>query len=210
MLFPFIDDMPRAWSMDDVPPRVRERVMGFYRDCLKRHLHAEGPHRTILVKSVLAAPRAEAMLDTFPDGKVIHLIRHPYQSIASAMSLLTLSWRGIFPEWEMNGPEFRRFAYLMMNFYRRYTELGDKLGPDQFITVHFNELVADPQKQVEAIYERFGWDMPERLRQRLSAECLVKKKFKSTHMYSLAEYGLTEDDIYEELGDLFEKYGFER
>lgn len=210
MLFPFVDELPRSWSMDRVPESAKRKVMEFYRGCIQRHLMAEGAHRTMLVKSVLAAPRAEAMLDTFPDGKVIHLVRHPYASIASAISLLTLSWRGLFPDWKPDGPQFRRFGYLMMNFYRRYAELGDRLGDDQFITVPFDELARDPQGQVEAIYERFGWDMPPHVHDRLVQECSVKKKFKSTHKYSLEDFGLTKDEVYEELSDLFEKYGFER
>jgi hypothetical protein len=210
MLFPFVDELPRSWSLERLPESGRRRVMEFYRGCLQRHLMAEGENRTMLVKSVLAAPRAEAMLDTFPDGKVIHLVRHPYQSIASAVSLLTLSWRGLFPDWKPDGPEFRRFGYLMMSFYRRYAELGDRLGEDQFITVPFDELARDPQAQVEAIYERFGWEMPDHVHERLVQECSVKKQFKSTHKCSLEEFGLTEDEVYEELSDLFEKYGFER
>jgi len=210
LLFPFIDEMPRAWSMDDVPEDARRKVMEFYEECLKRHLHAEGDGRTILVKSVLAAPRAEAMMKTFPDGKVIHLVRHPYQSIASAISLLTMSWRSIFPDWDPSGPEFRRFGYLMMAFYRRYAELGDSLPDDRFITVPFGELVKDPQGQVERIYERFGWRMPEHVHTRLINECNHRKKFKSAHKYSLEDFGLTKDEVYEELSDLFEKYGFER
>ncbi|RLB53533.1 MAG: hypothetical protein DRJ42_11725 [Deltaproteobacteria bacterium] len=210
MLFPFIDEIPRAWSMDHLPESAKDKVMDFYRGCIQRHLTAEGVDRTMLVKSVLAAPRAEAMLDTFPDGRVIHLVRHPYQSIASAISLLTLSWRSLFPDWKPDAPEFRRFGYLMMDFYRRYSELGDHLGEDRFITVPFDELTKDPQGQVEAIYERFGWNMPQHVHDRLVRECSVKKQFKSTHKYSLEDFGLTKDEVYEELGDLFEKYGFER
>ncbi len=210
LLFPFIDEMPRVWSMKDVPPEARARVMDFYEDCLKRHLHAEGEGRTILVKSVLAAPRAEAMLEKFPDGKVIHLVRHPYQSIPSAISLLTMSWRSIFPDWDPSGPEFRRFGHLMMQFYRRYAELGERLSEDRFITVQFDELVAHPQGEVERIYERFGWEMPAHVHERLVSACTARKKFKSTHKYSLEDFGLTEDEVYEELSDLFEKYGFER
>lgn len=210
LLFPFVDGLPRSWSMDHVPDSARDKVMDFYRSCIQRHLTAEGADRTMLVKSVLAAPRAEAMLDTFPDGRVIHLVRHPYESIASAISLLTLSWRGLFPDWKPDGPEFRRFGYLMMDFYRRYSELGERLGEDRFITVPFNELTKDPQGQVEAIYQRFGWEMPSHVRDRLVHECSVKKQFKSTHKYSLEDFGLTKDEVYEELSDLFDKYGFER
>ena len=210
LLFPFVDGVPRAWSMDHVPESAKAKVMDFYRSCIQRHLMAEGADRTMLVKSVLAAPRAEAMLDTFPDGRVIHLVRHPYESIASAISLLTLSWRGLFPDWKPDGPEFRRFGYLMMEFYRRYSDLGERLGEDRFITVPFDELTKDPQGQVEAIYERFGWEMPGNVRDRLVRECSVKKQFKSTHKYSLEDFGLTKDEVYEELSDLFDKYGFER
>jgi hypothetical protein len=210
MLFPFIDELTRVWSMKDVSDETREQVLEFYADCLKRHLHAEGDGRTILVKSVLAAPRAEAMLDKFPDGKVVHLVRHPYQSIPSAISLLTMPWRAIFPEWDPSGPEFRRFGKLMMEFYRRYAELGDRLPENRFITVLFDELVKHPQGEVERIYERFGWEMPKHVHQRLVNECTARKKFKSSHKYSLEDFGLTQEEVYAELGDLFEKYGFER
>ncbi|MBW2461090.1 MAG: sulfotransferase, partial [Deltaproteobacteria bacterium] len=45
LLFPFVDGVPRAWSMDHVPESAKNQVMDFYRGCIQRHLMAEGADR---------------------------------------------------------------------------------------------------------------------------------------------------------------------
>ena len=37
-----------------------------------------------------------------------------------------------------------------------------------------------------------------------------QRKYKSAHTYSLEQFGLTEDEVYEELSDLFAAYGYDR
>jgi len=36
-----------------------------------------------------------------------------------------------------------------------------------------------------------------------------QKKYKSVHNYSLEQYGMTREQVYEEIGFIFEKYGFD-
>ncbi len=173
MLFPFVDELDAARSIASLPAARRARLMEFYRDCLRRHLYAVGGDRTLLVKSVLAASRIDDLLETFPDARIIHLVRHPYESIPSSVSMLTRAWRAHSPEIATDGPEIRAFAQLMMSYYRIYAELEDRLPRDRFISMRYVDLVADPEASVRSIYERFGWTVSKELRERGSATATV-------------------------------------
>ena len=52
--------------------------------------------------------------------------------------------------------------------------------------------------------------MTERFRARLTEEAQRSKQYKSAHDYGLAEYGISEEEVYATIPQIFEAYGFER
>ena len=209
MLFPFVEELDRVRSLENAPAEHRTRLMAYYRSCLQRHLYATGPHRTMLVKNVLAASRLEAMLEEFPDAQVIHLVRHPYQSIPSAISMFTLSWRRLLSAPPDEDPRYRAMGDLMMEYYAKVAEVSDALPDAQRYTLPFTTLVEDPLAAVKAIYAHFDWPMDDALEAKLQATLDERGTHKSTHRYGLEDFGMSRSDVAEDLGRLFDDHGFE-
>lgn len=207
MLVPFIDELGGR-DVDALEPGDRARVMDFYRSCLQRHLHSEGPGRTMLVKNVWCAGRLQSMLETFPDAKVIYLARHPYEAVGSAVSMFSMPWRRLFPDRPTDGPEFRAFGRMIMRYQKAYAELQAQLPSDRFAAVRFDDLCTDPKASVEGIYRQFGWNVTPQMRARLEQETCEQRHFASKHTYSLEQFGLSKAEVYAELYDLFDRYGF--
>jgi hypothetical protein len=74
--------------------------------------------------------------------------------------------------------------------------------------VRYENLVADPRETVEGIYRELGLEMGDEYRAVLAEETERARQYKSKHTYTLEEYGLTKQMVYEELKEVFEEYGF--
>src|SRR5262249_868186 len=93
LLFPFPEQLWVAGCADALPPKERRKLMGFSKGCLKRHIYATGPTKTLLTKNTPLSGRIDSVLETFRDARVISIIRHPNESVPSHVSPTYQVWR---------------------------------------------------------------------------------------------------------------------
>jgi hypothetical protein len=210
LLFPYVEELWEAGFPDALPAAERRRVMRFYRRCLQRHLYANGPDKTLLSKATQSSGAVESLLETFPDAKFITIIRHPYQSVASHVSVFYPVWRAHSPEIAKASPLSKAYARLAVEWFKHLFRFRTRVAPQQYYCIDYRELVRDPLQAIEKLYAHFGWHMSEAFRQRLAAATQTQRQFKSTHQYSLEEFGLSKEWIQQELGELLDFYGLER
>ncbi|MEJ2031737.1 MAG: sulfotransferase [Deltaproteobacteria bacterium] len=209
LLFPFLDELPEVKFVDRLPAAERQKLMGYYRDCLQRHLYAVGPDKVLLQKVALIAGRLQSIYETFPDMRIVYLVRHPYESIPSLISMFRVPWRTLVPAAYDDAQAMAGVAEMIFEYYRSILRFKRKMPANQFIEIRYQDLVADPQGCVEGLYSKLGLAMSEEFRQALAAEAAKARNYKSRHRYSLEEYGLSKDQVYRELREVFEEYGFE-
>jgi hypothetical protein len=94
-------------------------------------------------------------------------------------------------------------------YYRYLLEIKKKLPAKQYLEIYYDDLVADPKQAVERIYSHFGLPMGDEHRLFLEEESQKARSYKSKHHYSLEQFGLSKQQVYEALEDVFEAYGFE-
>lgn len=217
---------PSAWMMlpspqkfrdidclDDLDEKRRRKVMRLYRDALRAHVFAESRGRQILLsKNVFHAGRLRSIVETFPDARFVHLVRHPYSSLASSCSMFTAPWAIHSPHKRLDDGDGRYFAEIGIEYYDRMHRLEPELRERgmQFHTYRYDDLIDDPKRVVEDIYDRLGLEMSDAFRARLTAEANKSRRYKSEHEYSLEEFGITRDEVYEAIPHIFEAYGFDR
>jgi hypothetical protein len=129
------------------------------------------------------------------------------------LSLFTVPWRWHSPEIRPDGAEVRALTELTIDYYlflHRQSVESERQRRRQFFNVTYNDLLADPLRTVEQIYERFELQMTPALKQRLGEAVAQQRRFRSDHRYSLQQFGLSKEYVYEELKELFEHYGFAR
>lgn len=210
LFFPWVRALPHLVRVDAMPKEVRDRLVEWYRGCIKRHVFATGGRRTMLIKNVHLASRFQVTLEAFPDARFVHLVRHPYEAVASAASTFHMAWGPHSPELGKDSPEARDFAETYIELYRYLHEQCSKLPDNQVITIPYLDLVRDPAGTVKRIYDRFGYEMSDAYRDTLLSAVRERKKHRSKHKYTLEQFGLTKDQVYSELKECFEAYGFER
>lgn len=210
MLFPFVRELWAAGFPDALPAGNRRKLMRFYRSCLQRHLYANGPRKTLLSKATQSSGTVDSLLEEFPDAKFITIVRHPYQSVASHVSLFVPVWQAHSPEIAKDGPVARDYAGLAVEWYKHLFKFRQRVPPSQCYCIDYRDLVQNPRKAIEKVYKHFGWQMDLVCRDRLEAATQRQREFKSKHEYTLEEFGLSKEWIQQELGEVLDAHGLER
>lgn len=210
LLFPYVEELWEAGFPDALPLAERRLVMRFYRSCLQRHLYANGPAKTLLSKATQSSGSVEGLREEFPDAKFITIIRHPYKSVASHVSLFHPVWAAHSPEIAKASPTSKAYARLAVEWYRHLFEFRTKVDPQHYYCIDYRDLVRDPRAALEKLYDHFGWTMNDTFRERLTAATQKQREFKSAHQYTLEEFGLSKEWIQQEIGDVLDFYALER
>ena len=209
LLFPEIDELPRPWALDDLEGETRRRVMDFYEGSLARVKYVEGREKRFLGKTVLVPGRLHSLLERFPDARFIHLVRHPYRTVPSFVSMFRRPWYTHSPDIADDSPETRRLADLVIDYYRRMHAAKSQLGDSQVTTVAFDDLVDEPKGTIERLYDWLDLRIRPDFEWRLDAELRERRDYSSSHDYSLEQFGLTRAEIRDRLPEIFEAHGFE-
>lgn len=210
LLFPYVDQLWEAGFPDALPSGERRKVMKFYRSCLQRHLYANGPGKSLLSKATQSSGSVEGLRDEFPDAKFITIIRHPYKSVPSHVSLFHPIWAMHSPEITKDSATSKAYARLALEWYRHLFEFQTKGDPRQYYCIDYRDLSRDPRAALEKLYAHFGWTVSDTFRARLTAATQRQREFKSAHQYTLEEFGLSKEWIQEEIGDVLDFYALER
>jgi hypothetical protein len=208
LLFPFLKEMDSATFVDFMPEKSRRKLMQYYKSCLQRHLYATGPDKILLQKVALIAGRIESIHALLPDMRIVHLVRHPYESIPSLISMFEVTWKSLAPHACKDGRACRELADMICDYYLHLHEVEQTIPPDRLLKVRYTDLIADPRSTVHSIYHDFGLEMRPDYDDLLSREMNRARTYKSKHKYSLEQYGLTREMIYRKLQPVFDEYGF--
>lgn len=193
--------------LDDETEEVRNSVMDFYESSVKRFVFRAGPNKTYLTKNVMSTARFKSLLQRFPDAKIIYIARHPYDAVPSMASMFTAMYDKKIPK---HSPAKKVWAQYAIDFFKYSREMRRTIPASQFMSVKYDDLLANPQQTVKDIYAHFDWNASDKFLTRLSKEEARNRDYKSNHEYSLEEYGFTREQIWTELEDIMQDFGFEK
>ena len=138
----------------------------------------------------------DALMTAYPDALIVHTHRDPVTCIASSCSLSAETTAGHSTTFvgETIG---RTQLDLWSRAYHAFWEARPKYDQAQFVDVAFSDLRADPLGVTRSIYERFDLDWTPDAEAAITRIDRESKEgaAKPSHSYSLADYGLTEDEV---------------
>jgi hypothetical protein len=210
LLFPFVEELWQAGFPDALPPQDRKKLMRYYRSCLQRHLFANGPGKTLLSKATQSSGTLESLLEEFPDANFITIVRHPYESLASHVSLFVPVWQAHSPEIQRDGLVSRAYAKLAIEWYKHLFTFRHRLDPRHYYCIDYRDLQRNPGETIRDLYQHFNWPIKEQHNGELELATSRQREFKSKHQYDLSDFGLSRDWIQAELGEVLDAYGLER
>ena len=210
LLFPHVDELWEAGFPDALPAEDRRKLMRYYRSCLQRHLYANGPDKTLLSKATQSSGAVESLREEFPDARFITIVRHPYESVASHVSVFYPVWRAHSPDIAKDSPVSKAYARLALRWYQHLFEFGLRMDAKQYYCMDYRDLTHSPREALEMLYKHFGWNLSDTFKNQLDAATERQQTFKSAHQFTLQEFGLSREWIQEELGALLDHYSLAR
>lgn len=201
---------------DNQPENIRQKTVHFFKQCLQRQIFYLGK-KQILAKMNYSGFRIQSLLEAFPDARIIYLVRSPYETIPSHLSL----HRSIFDyKWGLkNIPANRLRRYFErrydynVRFYQYIEDLISKetFNPSQFMTLSYDLLKNDLGRAIEVILEFTGIEISKELRKRIQEQIKMQSSYRRKHRnLDLEEFGLSKERIAKDLSFVFDKYGFKK
>jgi hypothetical protein len=185
----------------------RERIMRFYRACLKRQGYYKGAKRILLSKTPFGCFRVDALYRYFPGCRMIYTIRNPLQAVPSMLDMAKRVWQSTaamkddFP--------LKAWAYdTVKAMYEYPLSRFAEADESTYEFVVYDRLVQHPSATVKAIYEKFGFDLGEAFQRVLEPEDEKQRRFRSQHEYSLDQFGLSPEQILRDFRTVFDRFGF--
>jgi len=179
-----------AWlEQQDHRPAYRE-----YARILKILSWQRGPNRWIN-KTPQHLEHLDALLDTFPDARIIQTHRDPIRVLPSFASMMAHS-RGIFSD-QVNPPEVaRHWLAKGLRAIERSRAVRKQWSPDTFWDVQYVDLVADPVGVVRRIYQWLDRPLTPETLERIAAWRDTNPQHKyGRHRYRLEDFDLDRDTV---------------
>jgi hypothetical protein len=186
----------------------KDRIMGFYRACLKRQAYLEGGHRRLLSKAPFACLRIRSLYEYFPGCRLVYTVRNPVDAVPSMMDVARKIWESaaLLEDWHAHSSMVYE---TVKNMYRYPLRCLDGADPSTYALVIHDDLLKRPSETVGALLTRLGYRVGEGLNQTLLAEDESQKRFRSRHVYSLEEFRLDRERIVADYKEVFDRFGFE-
>jgi hypothetical protein len=154
------------------------------------------PDRRWVLKNPSHLFALDALLEVYPDARIVQTHRDPRTVIASSSSLSAHATEGqsnLFRGEVIGRDQLELWARGAETFMAART----KYDPAQFVDVQYEDFTADPIGTVESIYGRFELPFPDQARAAIEAVHAASRsgERRPSHQYSLAEFGLTGEEV---------------
>jgi hypothetical protein len=181
-----------AWlNAQDMRP-----AYAFHRRFLQ-HLQWQAPGNRWVLKAPSHVFSFDALLDTYPDARLVQTHRDPVTVMASVASLSS-----VLHDAFSRRREATRFGQEVTTRWtdglERSLELrqSGRVSPERVVDVQYRELARDPMTTVCRIYEQFGMPLTSPADQRMRAFLAENQQNKhGRHRYELQAFGLDAQDL---------------
>lgn len=177
-------------SYEDWFEHDSQRLAYAFHERFLEHLQARRPGQRWVLKAPGHLFALPALLEQYPDAKIVQTHRDPLRVMASMASHATVLRRAfsdaadprkIATDWA------RRWAGAL----DRFLEARDASPAEQFLDVSYDDIERTPIETVERIYDFLGWTLTSEARGAMNGYLEANPKNKhGVHRYSLSQFGL--------------------
>jgi omega-hydroxy-beta-dihydromenaquinone-9 sulfotransferase len=203
-------DVIDIFHVDQMPVRKRQRWMHHYRECIKRQLLLNGGDKIHLSKNPVMSGWVGALIETFPDARIVVMMRDPAQCIPSVLKLVELTWKG--KGWTQLDYErsLQMLTAVSFESFQHPAEVLLRHADTPQLVVDYRELTAQPRATVHKILDAIGLPLTDSYDRFLQSQEDTEKSHKTDFRYSMADYGLSRETMESELGNFYDTYQWPR
>lgn len=202
-------DVLDLFHLDQMPEK-RRRWMHHYRELVKRQLLLNGGDRIHLSKNPVMSGWVGSIIETFPDARIVVMLRDPAQCVPSLLKLVEKSWKA--RGWKVEDYQ-GSLELLLQTSFESFHNPAQQLARHPEVPraiVDYRELTARPRETAHAVYRQLGFTVGEEFDAFLRANAEREKKHHSKFEYSLGDYRITGAQLEAELGEFYRQYDWPR
>jgi len=186
-----------------------KKLIHYLKKCYQRYLYRVGGGR-MLSKSPPFTCYMRTILNTFPDGKFIYMVRTPYEVIPSWLSLCKAQFIETFGESRIKNRMYKERYRQSVELYKYFERVKNlKEFTDRIFYVNYDELMNNFEEVYTGILEFLEIRLTEVTEERIKEQGDKQRGYKRKHkVLDIEEFGLSNKDIKRDLGFVFDKYGF--
>ena len=174
--------------------------MRWYRRCIQKHLYVNGPDARFLSKNASFAGMVGSILEEFDDAKIISTWRDPMESVPSQLSSLRPGLDALgFKEYDTG---FRDALVEQMVFYYRHLAAAEQRHPDRVARIENRSMRQHLEGSIQGALAQLGLSVSGSLQAELARRSAESREHRSSHEYSLEEFGLDEELIRSKFEDV--------
>lgn len=208
------DDVDHANAFDPEGEygRTAQRDLDWLRELFRRNMVWHGRDR-VVAKLFSAALRPAQLLNAFPDGKILYMVRDPVSTIPSGMSLVCGVLEGALHMSRLPLDVQRRYqqrlSFALEELYRRFHTAWTtgKLDKDRVYMVRYDRLMSEFDVVMREIVDFLGDQPDAAFWAEVKKTAESQRGRKSEHVYALETYGLNKEKIQQDLGFVYDAYG---
>jgi len=160
---------------------------------LLQHLQARNPGRRCVLKAPGHLSALEALLDEYPDARIVQTHRDPLRVMASMASHAT-GLRQAFSDNAVPAEIAADWSDRWARALSRFLEIRDRAHASAFLDVSYDEIESAPFDTVSRIYDFLDWPFSLEAQTAMRKFLAANPKNKhGVHRYSLAQYGLSRE-----------------
>ena len=144
----------------------------------------ENSGKRLILKNPPNSTRIKELLEIFPDAKFIHIYRNPYKVYLSTKKMRTkvldkLALQDAYED-EIEDQVINNYIRFMNSFFKQKGRIPNK----NFVEISYEDLVAEPLKQVQIIYGKLDLTDFDKAKPYLEKYLESKKDYK-TNVYNI-------------------------
>ncbi|MFH2141410.1 MAG: sulfotransferase [Bacteroidota bacterium] len=187
----------------------RNKYIIYLRNVYKRNLYKSD--QRMLSKSFALIFCFNKIVEDYPDGKIILMLRDPVYAIPSFISLVS-GVQNKMNKLDKQSEEIRNRFYsnfykTSLLYYKKFHEIVSRndTNPNLLMITH-KELMSDFDTAINKIILFYDMKVTEKLSAAISDQIKKQTVFKSKHEYSLNDFGLSEEQVREDFAFIYKNY----
>ncbi len=176
----------------------------FYREFCKRQMFLQ-KNKPILSKANPFVFRLDSLIKTFPDAKIVFIVRDPLETIPSYFSMQEkMKYGNTMTEQELKF--YRKETYQEIIDWYKATEVAqDKLKSKNFIVLTYQDLTEDLEKTIKRFFTFSNQEMSREFEKILKNK--VSKQYVKKHQNkTISDFGLSDKKIRKDFDFVYQKY----
>ncbi|CAH1774912.1 unnamed protein product [Owenia fusiformis] len=194
-----------TWYQNMPKEKARKMYEYFNREMQLLAYHQGNGHKRLVRKDSLHMLFTDSLLEIFPDACIVNTVRRPETITPSQASMFTTLSKIFYTEDQQDphGIGKRSLEFIeksnktFINVRKSFDCEQNNNAPQRVFTdVMYDDLIKDPIKVVKNIYDFFNLEFTPEFEKNMKQYLISRPNNKhGKHIYSLQEYGLTQDSL---------------